>query len=132
MKSEELPIFLEVYKFVNDILNMVEKLPKSCKYTMGDKLVKESLELFEYIQLANSHLLKDGKKHYIEQFIIKFSLVKVLLRLCIDRRYITFKQHALLLPYIDSIGKQATAWKKSMRGSREKSSTNQNRDLESE
>lgn len=119
MKSEELPLFLEVYRFVGEILTLVEKLPRNCKYTLGDKLIKESLELFEYVQLANSTLFKDGKKGYIEKFIIKFSLVKVLLRLCIDRKYITFKQHALLLPYIDSIGKQSTAWKKSIRGSRE-------------
>lgn len=119
MKSEELPLFLEVYRFVNDILSLVEKLPRACKYTIGDKLVKESLELFEYVQLTNSTLFKDGKKRYIERFIIKFSLVKILLRLCIDRKYITFKQHALLLPYIDSIGKQSTAWKKSIRGSKD-------------
>lgn len=115
MLSNELPIFLETYKFVNTILPMIEKLPKQAKYTLGSKLINEALELFEYIQLANSTMWKDGRKEYIEKFIIKFSLVKVLIRILVDNKHITFKQHAQLLPFIDSIGKQATAWKKSFK-----------------
>lgn len=93
----------------------MEKLPKQAKYTLGSKILKDALELFDYIQLANLTLWKEGKKKHLENFIVKFSLVKVSVRLCVDLHYITLKQHAQLLPFIDNIGKQATAWKNSFK-----------------
>ena len=71
-----------------------------------------ALDLFEYIQLANrSFKEKDKRVKYLEAFIIKFELLKVLIRLCGEKRIISIKQLSRLSVLIEKIGKQANAWK---------------------
>jgi len=86
--------------------------PKSHKYTIGQKITNVSLELFEFLQLANRcYNDKDARIRHLENFLIKFELLKVLLRLCNEKRIITVKQSAKLALFTESIGKQVTGWK---------------------
>lgn len=112
--TSELPIYRDTFELVSLVFDYVPAFPKLFKYSIGQRMLDTSLALFEYIQLAN----RAGKDHnakvkYLQEFLIKFELLKVLIRLCNEKRIISIKQTAQLAVLVSSIGKQATAWKNS-------------------
>lgn len=112
MRTDELTIYRETYKLVSLLFDLTCKFPKMYKYTLGEKINSVSLELFEYIQLANRTIKNEHTRvKYLEGFLIKFELLKVLLRLCNEKRVLTIKESTNIAVLTKSIGKQATAWK---------------------
>lgn len=112
MLSSELPIYRDTYNLTSLIVDYVGAFPKLHKHTIGQRLTNAALDLFEYIQLANRAATeRDKRVRYLECFVIKFELLKVLVRLCGEKKIITLKQLSRLSVLIESIGKQANAWK---------------------
>lgn len=112
MLASELPVYRDTFELVSLLVDYVAIFPKSHRYTIGEKITNVSLELFEYLQLANRAANdKAARAKYLEGFLIKFELLKVLLRLCNEKRIITVKQTARLATYTEKIGRQVTAWK---------------------
>lgn len=112
MLASELPVYKDTFELVSILMDYVGMFPKSHKYTIGQKITNVSLELFEYLQLANR--VADNKAvrvKYLEGFLIKFELLKVLLRLCNEKRIISIKQSTRLALLVEKIGKQVTGWK---------------------
>ena len=109
--ASELPIFQQTYELVNKLVTWTENFPRKYKYTLGEKLTNVSLELFEYIQLANMYA--DNRRQYMMGFIIKLELLKTLLRLCFERKLFSTKQEADICRLATLIGRQATGWGKS-------------------
>lgn len=113
MLANELPIYRDTFKLVSTLLDYVAIFPKCHRFTLGEKITKVSLELFEYIQLANRSA-DDIKTRIrmLDGFLIKFELLKTLLRLCSEKKIFSIKQTAVLAQLTESIGKQANGWKK--------------------
>lgn len=110
--AQNLPIFRTTYELTSVIIDYVGEFPRVHRFTIGDKMVNTSLALFEYIQLAN-RCGKDKKARvqYLQQFLLKFEYLKVLIRLCNEKHIISLKQTSRLAILVDSIGKQATGWR---------------------
>ena len=112
MIASELPIYSDTFNLLSLIVDYVGAFPKLHKHTIGQRMTNVALDLFEYIQLANrSFKEKDKRIKYLEAFIIKFELLKVLIRLCGEKRIISIKQLSRLSVLIEKIGRQANAWK---------------------
>jgi len=118
MIASQLPIYIDTYQLVNTLIDYVSKFPKMYKYTLGQKITTVSLELFEYIQLANMTTDNTSRMKYLQGFQIKHELLKVMIRLSTDNRAITSKQSAHLAMLNDKIGKQISGWKNSKSCSR--------------
>ena len=112
MLTSELPIYRDAFKLLSLVIDYVNVFPKLYKHTVGQKLINVSLDLFEYIQLANrSFREKEKRVEYLENFIARIELLKVLVRLCGEKQIISIKQLSRLSILIEGIGKQANAWK---------------------
>ena len=112
MLANELPIYSDTFNLLSLIVDYVGAFPKLHKHTIGQRMSNVALDLFEYIQLANrSFKEKDKRAKYLEFFIIKFELLKVLIRLCGEKKIISIKQLSRLSVLVEKIGKQANAWK---------------------
>ena len=112
MLTSELPVYRDTFNLVSLIMDYSVTFPKSYKHTIGLKLMNVALELFEYLQLANRSV--DDRVYRIrmlEGYLVKFELIKVLIRLCGEKRIITVKQLARLSVLTEKIGRQVTAWK---------------------
>lgn len=111
MIASDIQVWKDTEKLVSYLTDVTIMFPKGYKYTFGQKITNVSLELFEYIQLAN--MTKDviNRQRYLQGFQVKFELLKVLLRLCTEKKVITINQTASLTIMLVSIGKQITAWK---------------------
>ncbi len=118
MIASQLPVYIDTYRLVGVLADYVSVFPKMYKYTLGQKIVNVSLELFEYIQLANMTTDNNARSKYLQGFQVKHELLKVLVRLSTDKKIFTLKQSALLAVLNDKIGKQISGWKNSNPGSR--------------
>lgn len=114
MLAKELPVYKDTFDLLSLLEDYVAIFPKCHRFTIGQKLINVSLELFEYISLANRAVAdRAARARYLEGFMIKFGVVETLLRLCNEKRIITVKQTARLATLTEKIGRQITGWKNS-------------------
>lgn len=109
MLANELKIYKDTYQLVNHLLAWKGNMPRMYRYDLGEKLIITVLGLFDLIQYANMSI--ESRARYLNQFIVKFELVKTLLRLCFERQVFSLKQQAEICRLTSLIGRQATAWK---------------------
>ena len=108
----DLPVFKDVYQLVLKIFEYTKDFPREYKFTIGQDLKRDGINLVRSIYRANKS--KD-KTIYLEEFLDDFELVKLELRLCADLKLLPIRKHAELSELMDRIGKQVTAWRNSQR-----------------
>lgn len=111
MIASELQVWRDTEALVSYLMDVTMKFPKTYKFTLGQKIVNVSLDLFEYIQLANMTKEEVSHQRYLQGFQVKFELLKVLVRLCTEKKVITLKQSAFIMERTVNIGRQISAWK---------------------
>ncbi|MBM3456745.1 MAG: four helix bundle protein [Bacteroidetes bacterium] len=106
----DLPVFKDVYQLILKIFDYTKDFPREYKFTLGQDLKRDGINLVRSIYRANK---SKEKTHYLEAFSDDFELVKLELRLCADMKLLPLKKHAELSELMDRIGKQITAWRNS-------------------
>ena len=70
----DLPVFKEVYQLILKIFNYTKDFPKEYKYTLGQDMKRDGIQLVRSIYRANK--AKD-KKEYLVQFLDDFEVLKL-------------------------------------------------------
>ncbi len=108
----DLPVFKEVYHLILKIFEYTKDFPKDYKYTLGQDMKRDGIQLVRSIYRANKS--KD-KREYLEQFLDDFEVFKLEIRLCVDMKILSVKKQAELSGMMESIGKQITGWRNAQR-----------------
>lgn len=108
----DLPVFKEVYQLILKIFEYTKDFPKEYKYTLGQDMKRDGLQLDRSIYRANK--AKD-KREYLEQFLDDFEVLKLEIRLCVDMKILSIRKQAELSQMMESIGKQITGWRNAQR-----------------
>lgn len=103
------PIHKTAYDLLGVVVAAARNMPRDVKLLIGGKLRDELLELFEHIYQAN---VAADKVPHIDQVRKRIQGVEVLLRLARDMRFIGTPVYGTAVSLTQSIGKQATAWRK--------------------
>lgn len=106
----DLPVFADVYQLILKIFDFTKDFPREYKFTIGQDLKRDGINLVRSIYRANK---SKEKRSYLESFLDDFELLKLELRLCADLKILPLKKHAELSALIDKIGKQITGWRNS-------------------
>ena len=109
--TSELPIYVDTFNFVLELLKDDKQLPREYKPTLGRKILDVALDLFSYVQNANRNTDPKKREYYKVKFLTDFEVVKTYIRLEHDLKLINDKKYAYYIRIMDSIGKQMTAWK---------------------
>jgi hypothetical protein len=104
----ELQVYKDTYKLILEVFEMTKTFPREYKYTLGQDMKRDTMELVRMIYRANRS--KD-KTPYLEAFLEQFELIKLQIRLSVDLRILSMKKQAQLAELLISIGKQVTGWK---------------------
>lgn len=108
----DLPIFKAAFELTSLLIDYVVTFPKLYKHNLGSRLIDASTSLFECISLANrAGKNKQSREKYLSDFLVKFELLKILIRLCSEKKILSMKQQARIAMLTTSINKQACAWK---------------------
>jgi hypothetical protein len=104
----DLPVFKEVYQLIMKIFECTNDFPKEYKYTLGQDMKRDGIQLVRSIYRANK---AKNKTEYLEQFLDDFEVLKLEIRLCVDMKILSIKKQAELSQMMESISKQITGWR---------------------
>jgi len=108
---QHLPIYKTTYELLGKVTQATAGFSKAYKYSLGDKLRSEVVEMVVFIFKANSSRVE--RAHHAGQFLERLQVVELMLRLSKDLRLLSVKQFAEIVSLSDSLGKQAQGWIKS-------------------
>lgn len=106
---------MDARALLDEILDITPNFPRSYKYTIGSKMHDLATEIIQEIAAAYMNRDRETRIQYLVNFQVKFETLKTLLRIASERKWIKgMGRHAHIVELLDAIGKQSSAWKKSL------------------
>ena len=91
---------------------LTKEFPREYKYTLGQDMKHDAMLLVRSIYRANR---SKEKTQYLEEYLDNFEILKLQIRLCVDMKIISIKKQSKTAFLLESIGKQITGWKSSLK-----------------
>jgi len=107
---QHLPIYRLSYELLLRVVTATKEFPRDFKFTLGQKMKDEVIEMVVLIYRANS---TEHKAPVIEILLERLQVVELLVRLSHDLRLMSPKVYASIVEMTQSLGRQAQGWKKS-------------------
>lgn len=120
----ELPVYKLGYDLLIAIYGRTKLFTREHKYTLGEKLKNETLELLISIYKANKSN-KETRLQFIEDARQNIEVVRLLLRVTKDLKIIGIKGHVALNMQVEELSKQLSSWHKYTAGAHAKDKKNE-------
>lgn len=104
---KHLPIYKTTYELLEAVTRKTKDFPKDFKYSLGDKIRSECIELVVSIYKANS---TKQRQEFIQNILDRVQVIELMLRLCKDLRLLTVESFSAIVVLTDSLGRQAQGW----------------------
>ena len=108
----ELPVYKDTYQLILKIFEITKEFSKEYKYTLGQDMKRDALQLIRSIYRANKH---KNRAEHLEVFLDELELLKLEIRLCVDMKLLPIKKQAVLSELLERINKQVIGWRNSSR-----------------
>lgn len=108
-RSEDLPLFRASYDLLEQLIQLSQQLPRFFRYSLGGRMVDLCLDMLGLIYRANMD--KNHRAEAIADLLICYRQLQMLLRVCYTQKVISTGRYAVFIELLDSIGRQATAWR---------------------
>ncbi|MBN1480418.1 hypothetical protein EH223_20385 [candidate division KSB1 bacterium] len=109
---DELPVYKASYDLLLEIFKFTKNFAREYKYTIGESLKKETLELITLIYRANS---KQEKWQTLQTAREHIEVVRLFVRLLKDLRQISLEKFVQVNKNIENVSKQLTGWQKTVK-----------------
>ncbi len=109
MRSEQLDIYKAAYDLLERLTDLAKDLPKFFRYSIGTRMVDLNLDILGLVYRAN--MSKENRQQTLTDLLIAYRQLQMLLRVCYHQKALSTGRYADLIKLLDSIGRQATAWK---------------------
>ncbi len=109
---DELPVYKASYDLLIEIFKFVRNFSKEFKYTIGENLKTEGIELIKLIYQANA---SRDKVERIRQAREKIEMLRLYLRLMKDMRQINIPKFVFINEKIEVVSRQLIGWQKSQK-----------------
>ncbi len=120
MKYDELPVYKASYDLILEVFKTSQTIKREYRYTLGERLKMEIVELMMCIYHAN---ITVDKEPYILKAREHIEVIKLQIRLLHDLGQMPNRNMATLNLNIESISKQLAAWHKSVNEKKKKERT---------
>jgi hypothetical protein len=105
----DLPVYKSTYDLLVAIFRFTKDFNKEYKYTVGESLKKETIELLTLIYRAN---VKRDKKDVLQEARERIEVIRLFIRLMKDMQQISIKQFVQINTSVENVSKQLTGWQK--------------------
>ena len=105
---KHLPIYKTTYDLLQLITKKTKNFPKDFKYSLGDKLRNECIDMVVLIYKINS--ISSGRKEYLKQMLERLQVVELILRLSKDMHLINVESFSEIVLLTDSLSRQSQGW----------------------
>ena len=106
----ELPVYKTTYDLLLSIFQFTRDFNREYKYTVGESLKKETIELLTLIYRANS---KYKKAEILQTAREQIEVIRLLIRLMKDMKQISLGKFVKINVVVENVSKQLTGWQKS-------------------
>jgi hypothetical protein len=115
MKKDEtgFPVYRLSYRLLIEIFNLTSNMKKSHKYTAGERLNNEALDLMINVSRANK--VKEQRLEKITKAQENIEAIRIIFRLLLDTKQISLRRFVSVNEIIEDILKQLFGWQKSTR-----------------
>ncbi len=110
MLHHELPVYRSAYVFLLGLFQMCRGFEREYKFTLGENVKKDGLELLQLIYRANS---RPDKVQTIAEARDRLELIRLQMRLLMDLKQINLKQFAKSAEELEAVSRQLSGWQKS-------------------
>jgi len=107
-----LPVYKVSYDFLVEVFNFTKNFDREHKYTIGEVIKKETIEMITNIYRANSNS-SQSRWGLIQSARENLEVIRLYLRLIKDLKQINLEKFINLNEKIESVSKQLSAWQKS-------------------
>lgn len=109
---QELPVYKACYDLLLEIFHFTKDFTRDYKYTAGESLKKEAIELLTLIFRANS---RKDKEAVLQEARERIEVIRLFVRLMKDLRQISLKRFVQVNQKVEDVSKQLTGWQKSQK-----------------
>ena len=106
----ELPVYKATYDLLLAIFKFTKEFSKEYKYTVGESLKKETIELLTLIYRANTRYHKHDVLQMARE---RIEVIRLLIRVMKDMRQISLNKFVQVNQSVENVSKQLTGWQKS-------------------
>ena len=103
----DLPVYKSCYDLLLEIFLFTKEFSKEYKYTVGESLKKETIDLLTLIFRANS---RSDKNAVLQQARESIEVIRLLIRLMKDVKQINLKRFVTVNQKVEAVSKQLTGW----------------------
>ncbi len=93
-------------------MSIVSHIPKSARYTIGTRIENKFLDLLE-LTYTTYFSAKEKKSELLSQCIFASDILKFLINVAWEGKFISHKQYEDLAVKLDEVGKMLWGWRKS-------------------
>jgi hypothetical protein len=109
---QELPVYKASYDLLLEIFRFTKDFSREYKYTAGESLKKETIELLTLIFRANS---RRDREMTILQARERIEVIRLLVRVMKDLHQISLKRFVQVNEKVEDVSRQLTGWQKSLK-----------------
>lgn len=106
-KYDTLPIYKATYDVLLRTMHAISHFPREYKYSLGEKIQNEMIELVISIYKANSN---HNKREFLSKMQEQIQLIYLLLRISHDMKLMPTEKYAGIVEMIDEVASQAKGW----------------------
>jgi len=107
---DNLPVYYESYQLLLELFRFTKDFSREYKYTLGESIKKEVVEMITNIYKANSNM--SNRRVLLQASRENIEVIRLFLRLLRDLRQISLEKFVFLNEKIESVSKQLLAWQK--------------------
>jgi hypothetical protein len=108
-RYKHLPIYKTTYQLLELVVRKTKDFPRDFKYSLGDKIRTECIELVVFIYKANSSV---NRQQFLAQILERIQAIELMLRLSKDLRLINVDSFSETVVLTDSLARQTQGWLK--------------------
>lgn len=112
IKEVELPVYKSSYLLLLYSFKLIKNLTREYKYTIGEKIKNEMIDLLMNVYIANKVKNREVKLEKVENAILNIEVIRLLFRLLLDLHEISIKEHVKVNVDIENVRRQLIGWEK--------------------
>jgi len=107
---EDYPIFNHWFNTLMWLMDRAEAMPKHARFTLSQRIIQHSLDVMEGILQA---IYNKERIAILQQLNLKLETLRVLIRICHERKYLSTSQYRYAAEQIERTGSMIGGWIKS-------------------
>jgi len=113
-RKKEIPLYLASYKLLIFIIEAEKNIQKSIKYSVGQSIKEEAVDLIKNIARANAVSDSSERYKWIEMAESNIDTIIILQRVVFELKSISLKKYSEVSEIIEGISRQLSGWKKTV------------------